>query len=151
MDDNVYLEPQNSIVHDDHSDKVFVNGNLKNGEVQVWKPSHILDFSDLSIGDPILDVIPIHLDIFKGSTRLLKQLLSTYNRPFLNRNSQNNSTDNGVKFHRPSYRAMCYCILHEENVLGAIFSIWDELKDANSWEEIEETVWGVLNEFVYLL
>ena len=57
MDDNVYLEPQNSIDHDDHSDKVFVNGNLKNGEVQVWKSSHILDFSDLSIGELSLLII----------------------------------------------------------------------------------------------
>lgn len=57
MDDNVYLEPQNSIDFDDHSDKVCANGDLKNGEVQVWKPSHILDFSDLSIGELSLLII----------------------------------------------------------------------------------------------
>ena len=41
----------------------------------------------------------------------------------------------------------CYCILHEENVLGAIFSLWKELKVAKSWEEVEETVWGELNNY----
>ncbi|PRQ21777.1 hypothetical protein RchiOBHm_Chr7g0242991 [Rosa chinensis] len=41
----------------------------------------------------------------------------------------------------------CYCILHEENVLGAIFSIWDELKMAKSWEEVEQVVWGELNNY----
>ena len=41
----------------------------------------------------------------------------------------------------------CYCILHEENVLGAIFSIWRELRTAKSWEEVEDTVWGDLNKY----
>ena len=41
----------------------------------------------------------------------------------------------------------CYCIVHEENILGAIFSIWDELKAAKSWEEVEQTVWGELNNY----
>ena len=41
----------------------------------------------------------------------------------------------------------CYCILHEENILGAIFSIWRELRTAKSWEEVEDTVWGDLNKY----
>lgn len=41
----------------------------------------------------------------------------------------------------------CYCILHDDNVLGAIFSIWEELRSAESWEEAELTVWGELNNY----
>jgi len=41
----------------------------------------------------------------------------------------------------------CYCILHEENVLGSIFSIWDELRTAESWEQVEQTVWSLLNTY----
>lgn len=41
----------------------------------------------------------------------------------------------------------CYCILHEENILGALFSIWKELRMATSWEEVELTVWGELNNY----
>ncbi|KAL2893737.1 hypothetical protein RDABS01_009646 [Bienertia sinuspersici] len=148
MDDNIYLEPPSGIHFPDHVN-ASENGSMKN-EAQLWRPSHILDFSDLSIGDPILDLIPIHLDIFKGDHHLLKQLLSRYKLPFLKKHSQNNLTDKIVKFQRASYRAMCYCILHEENVLGAIFSIWDDLRKADSWEEIEEKVWGILNECVDL-
>uniref|UniRef100_A0A803MEA6 F-box protein n=1 Tax=Chenopodium quinoa TaxID=63459 RepID=A0A803MEA6_CHEQI len=146
MDDNLYLEPQSSIHLSDHSDNPSGNGSMKNGEVQSWKPSHILDFSNLSVGDPILDLIPIHLDIFKGNPHLLKQLLSRYKLPFFKEGSQNNLTEKVMKFQRASYRAMCYCILHEDNILGAIFSIWEDLKDANSWEDIEDQVWGILNE-----
>lgn len=41
----------------------------------------------------------------------------------------------------------CYCIVNDENILGAIFSIWDELKAAKSWEEVERAVWGDLNNY----
>ena len=41
----------------------------------------------------------------------------------------------------------CYCILHDENILGAIFGIWKELRTAKSWEEVELTVWGELNNY----
>ncbi|KNA15547.1 hypothetical protein SOVF_097330 [Spinacia oleracea] len=143
MDDNLYLEPLHC---HDHSDNASGNGSMKNGEAQLWRPSHILDFGNLSMGDPILDLIPIHLDIFKGEPRLLKQLLSRYKLPFLKKNSENNLTEEVMKFQRASYRAMCYCILHEDNILGAIFSLWEDLRNANSWEEIEEKVWGILNE-----
>lgn len=145
MDDNIYLEPQSTIFFHDQADTLSGNGIMKNGEAQMWKPSHILDFSDLSIGDPILDVIPIHLDIFRGDTRLLKQLLSRSKLPLLKKEPRNNTTEEVMKFQRASYRAMCYCILHEENVLGAIFGLWDELRSGNSWEEVEEKVWGILN------
>lgn len=149
MDDNIYLVSPRSICYTDHVN-ASENGCLKIGEAQLWRPSHILDFSDLTIGDPILDLIPIHLDIFKGDPRLLKQLLSKYKLPLLKKHSQSYLTEKIMKFQRPSYRAMCYCILHEENILGAIFSIWDDLRSATSWEEVEEKVWGILNECVDL-
>lgn len=41
----------------------------------------------------------------------------------------------------------CYSILHEENILGAIFGIWKELRAAESWEEVELAVWGELNNY----
>ena len=41
----------------------------------------------------------------------------------------------------------CYCMLHEDNVLAAIFSLWKELRAATSWEDIENLVWGELNRY----
>ncbi|KAK9757623.1 hypothetical protein RND81_01G174600 [Saponaria officinalis] len=146
MDDNLYLEPVTKNCVNDHANGTYSNGSTKNEEVLLWKPSYILDFSDLSVGDPILDLIPIHLDIFRGDPRLLKHLLASYKLPLLTKNSLNDSADKLNKFGRASYRAMCYCILHKDNVLGAIFGIWEDLKDATSWQQVEETVWGILNE-----
>ncbi|KAI8550342.1 hypothetical protein RHMOL_Rhmol06G0098000 [Rhododendron molle] len=154
MDDNIHMEPcfvsYHSTEHSSDADLMQngnVNGYRGGGEVTSWRPSHILDFSDLSIGDRICDLIPIHLDVFRGDSKLLKQLLESYRLPLARRISQHEPVEGGSKFGRLSYIAMCYCILHEENILGAIFSMWTDLRTAKSWEEVEETVWGDLNKY----
>ncbi|KAL0732014.1 hypothetical protein Bca4012_028108 [Brassica carinata] len=134
MDDNIHMEPY---ADDD-------------GQHNSWRPSHILDFSDLSIGDPIYDLIPIYLDVFRGDPDLFKKLLESYGLPLIrSKSSAENGTADSTrkKVSSPSYRTMCYCILHEENVLGAMFSIWDELRTAESWEQVELTVWSLLNSY----
>ena len=45
------------------------------------------------------------------------------------------------------FMCRCYCILHDEDILSAMASLWKELKTAKSWEEIELTVWGGLNSY----
>ncbi|KAH0898138.1 hypothetical protein HID58_047706 [Brassica napus] len=130
MDDNIHMGP-------------YADGD---GQHNSWRPSHILDFSDLSIGDPFYDLIPIYLDVFGGDTELFKKLLESYGIPLIR--SKNGTVDSTrKKVLSPSYRTMCYCILHEENVLGAMFSIWDELRTAESWEQIDLTVWSLLNSY----
>ncbi|KAK1432209.1 hypothetical protein QVD17_09103 [Tagetes erecta] len=126
MDDNIHLEQMNE---------------SSNGKEISWRPSYIYDFSNMSLGDPLLDLIPIHLDIFRGDVQLLKKLLESYKLPF----GKRFSSDDGCKVRKISYLAMCYCIIHEENILGAIFGMRKELRTASSWEEVEEAVWGDLN------
>ncbi|KAG7587480.1 F-box-like domain superfamily [Arabidopsis thaliana x Arabidopsis arenosa] len=138
MDDNIHMEP-------------FADDSV-DGQHNSWRPSHILDFSDLSIGDPICDLIPIYLDVFRGDADLFKKLLESYGLPLIRSRSAENGTTKTTDSTRkkvlcPSYRTMCYCILHEENVLGAMFSIWDELRTAESWEQVEQTVWSLLNTY----
>ncbi|XP_061353382.1 lysine-specific demethylase JMJ21 isoform X2 [Gastrolobium bilobum] len=149
MDDNIYMEPSMvcSTSSGNKEDTALVdNGFVSNyDEVKSWCPSYILDFSDISIGDPIFDLIPIYLDVFRGDSNLLKRFLESYKLPFASNISK--PTEGGQKFGRLSYIAMCYCILHDDNVLGAIFSIWDELRSTKSWEEVELTVWGELNNY----
>ncbi|XP_043689976.1 F-box protein At1g78280-like [Telopea speciosissima] len=150
MDDNIHMEPYflGSCLNENvPCSNGAMDCNSGNGEQRKWRPSHILDFSDLSIGDPLLDLIPIHVDIFRGNSVLLKRFLESYRLPFVRRISQDEPEGSQNKFRRTSYHAMCYCILHDENILGAIFSLWKELGSANSWEEVEEAVWGDLNKY----
>ncbi|XP_027364189.1 F-box protein At1g78280 isoform X2 [Abrus precatorius] len=151
MDDNIYMEPSSVCLTSSRNteDTAQVDSGLLHNydEVKLWRPSHILDFSDVSIGDRLFDLIPIYLDVFRGDSYLLKHFLESYRLPFASNISKYESTEGGQKFGRLSYVAMCYCILHDENVLGAIFSIWEELRSAKSWEEVEQTVWGELNNY----
>ncbi|KAL8487909.1 hypothetical protein ACS0TY_024268 [Phlomoides rotata] len=153
MDDNIYMIPRcsDSLSEENTSDPCLEKStylrrsNNSNIQEHSWAPSHILDFSDLSVGEPILDLIPVYLDIFRGDSHLLKQFLDSYKLPFVRKESLMVGLDN--RCNQLSYRAMCYCILHDENVLGAIFSLWKELRTATSWEEVEEKVWGDLNNY----
>ncbi|AES73073.2 putative transcription factor & chromatin remodeling &Metalloenzymes JmjC family [Medicago truncatula] len=151
MDDNIYMEPSSicSTSSGNTEDAAEGDNGLLSDHVGVksWCPSYLLDFSDLSLGDPIFDLIPIYLDVFRGDSYLLKQFLESYKLPFSGNISKYESTEGGLKFGRLSYVAMCYCILHDDNVLGAIFSIWDKLRSSESWEEVEMTVWGELNNY----
>ncbi|KAK9270847.1 hypothetical protein L1049_026433 [Liquidambar formosana] len=153
MDDNIYMEPcsVSCTIANAPDPSLMDNDSAKNYDNSMdgksWHANYILDFSDLSLGDPICDLIPIYLDVFRGDPRLLKRFLESYKLPFVRRISQHEPVESGDKFGRLSYLAMCYCILHEDNVLGAIFSIWKELRMAKSWEEVEETVWGELNNY----
>ncbi|KAF6170324.1 hypothetical protein GIB67_043014 [Kingdonia uniflora] len=98
-------------------------------------------------GDPLCDLIPIHLDVFRGEQELLKRFLESYRLPLLRKASGYEPVECDIKYGRLSYQAMCYCILHDDNVLGAIFGLWKELRNASSWEEVEEAVWGDLNNY----
>ncbi|OQU92485.1 hypothetical protein SORBI_3001G350900 [Sorghum bicolor] len=143
MDDNILIEGITKLNSSGERERVYEADQEKMNAI------HIIDFSDLSIGDPICDIIPLHLDIFRGDTDLLKEFLRSYKLPLLRGGSITdvyNSVRNS-KFSRASYRAMCYCILHEDNVLGAIFGLWKELRAATSWEDVENLVWGELNRY----
>ncbi|KHG25244.1 hypothetical protein F383_06705 [Gossypium arboreum] len=96
-------------------------------------------------GDSINDLIPMHLDVFRGNSDLLKQFLKSYKLSLMRKTPQQGSDDD--KYGRLSYHAMCFCILHDENVLGGLFKTWKELRGAESWEEVELQVWGELNNY----
>ncbi|KAG0480341.1 hypothetical protein HPP92_011199 [Vanilla planifolia] len=144
MDDNIHMK---QCCPSESADTHLGMNAIFEEKLWKWCPSHILDFSDLSIGDPLADLIPIHLDVFRGETRLLNRLLESYKLPSLQTLQRMTEKKMQKNFAKPSYKAMCFCILHEENVLGAIFSLWKELRTAKSWVEVEETVWGELNSY----
>lgn len=57
MDDNIHMEPyvnsscQSGSIKDDHvQNNGSLNGFGDTAEGNSWRPSHILDFSDLSVG-----------------------------------------------------------------------------------------------------
>ncbi|CAM8942940.1 unnamed protein product [Rhodiola kirilowii] len=154
MDDNIFMEsrPVKQLPNGQQSVTTENKSSNSNGfdapvEAKSWRPSYIIDFSNLSVGDPIMDIIPIHLDIFRGDFHLLNKFLESYQLPLMRQRCHQEQLDHKDKYGRLSYHAMCYCLLHEDNILGAIFGMWKDLRMASSWEEVEEAVWGQLNNY----
>lgn len=61
-------------------------------------------------GDPLYDLIPIYLDIFRGDMTLLKHLLDSYRLPLVRERTDyvvsSEPVEKWKKFKRISYRAM---------------------------------------------
>jgi hypothetical protein len=59
-------------------------------------------------GDPLCDIIPLHLDVFRGDNDLLREFLQSYQIPFLRGESNTDMYKclQNSKFSRASYRAM---------------------------------------------
>ncbi|PKA49531.1 F-box protein [Apostasia shenzhenica] len=153
MDDNIHMEwclgcSDESSLHsrptvndspDACNGKVTVNGTSyacnEEGKLRAWRPTHILDFSDLSIGDPLLDLIPIYLDVFRGEKILLRKLLESYKLPLGTKSSVGNGPSSGLpenynKFNRLSYRAisyLCYLRRNDEVTEGKFSNSSDKI------------------------
>lgn len=75
-----------------------------------FKNIYLLQLFHLS-GDPLYDLIPIYLDVFRGDPQLLKQFMESYKLPFMRKPSEygmlhNGPTESGMKFQRISFHAM---------------------------------------------
>lgn len=42
---------------------------------------------------------------------------------------------------RDGFTCVGVTVFYMKSVVGAIFSLWNELKVAKSWEEVEQVVW----------
>nr|XP_024381426.1 F-box protein At1g78280-like isoform X2 [Physcomitrium patens] len=117
----------------------------KDTSERVMQARYILDFGDVTLGDPLYEFLAMHVSVFKLEPLLLKIALKSYGLPL----SIPNTTSNGSNkdFTRTSYRAMCYCLLHEHDAMSAIFRQRKDCRNADSLEELEEKLLGFLNEW----
>lgn len=44
-----------------------------------------------------------------------------------------------------SYAAMCFCLLHEQDVMGCVIEVSPELWDCCSLGELQQALWGFLD------
>ncbi|BBN10747.1 histone arginine demethylase JMJD6 [Marchantia polymorpha subsp. ruderalis] len=143
------LEPVTLSSNGSHGQLTKASPDVRNR--QNLKASYILDFGDLLHGDALYEFLPIHIDIFHLKKDLMETCLKSYGLPLCNklgvRTAQFSEGSEGVQQFRLSYCAMCYCLLHELDEMSTIFRLRKDLRTATSFEDIEETVWGFLNEY----
>ncbi|CAI5494213.1 unnamed protein product [Closterium sp. Naga37s-1] len=85
---------------------------------RVLQPSSIIDFGTLILGDPLYDLVMVHVSAQRCNKADLARLLATYKPP------------------RPN------------DVLSRVFRYRKELSDVKTLEEIATAVWGQLDELV---
>ena len=49
---------------------------------------------------------------------------------------------------RASYAAMCFCLLHEQDVMGCVFEASPELWDSCTLAELQQALWGFLDDLI---
>ncbi|CAK9871623.1 unnamed protein product [Sphagnum jensenii] len=133
----------------------FSGDNSKTCSPRMLQASYILDFGNVVQGDPLFELLALYVSVFKCDQVLLECFLKSYGGPLSTRHSNGQGLDGtaiceqltGRDSTSLSYRAMCYCLLHEQDIMGAILKHRKDLRMAASLEEVEEKLWAVLNEW----
>jgi hypothetical protein len=103
----------------------------------------------------LFELLALYVSVFKCDQVLLECFLKSYGVPLSTHHSNGQGLDGtamceqltGRDSTSLSYRAMCYCLLHEQDIMGAILKHRKDLRMAASLEEVEEKLWAVLNEW----
>ncbi|CAM6089280.1 unnamed protein product [Calypogeia fissa] len=129
------------------------NGLMVSKKGYSIQPRYIIDYGDIIHGDPLYDLVALHLDIFGLERSRLECFLNSYQLPLSNSpqtGMRHVSGPDGAESDRQytlSYCAMCYCLLHEVNVMSKIFKLKPDIRAAESFEEIEQELWSTLNNY----
>jgi len=113
-----------------HSDMIAENVlGLKKDNV--WKPVALIDFGDSMVGDPIYELIPLHIEIFQCEKQYTLEVIKHYGmEAFTGRKDF-------------SFKAMCYTLLHAQDVFRTAFEIKPEWKNYTDLNELQKAMWDL--------
>jgi len=118
-----------SILHGDiNREHVYCYLQQSQSDAEIH-PCGVIDFGDSISGDPIYELISIHIDIFRCDKKLLEILINSYGPEILRRENF-------------SYRAMCYTLLHEQDALRNIYHHFPEWEDLEL-HDLEKRIWKI--------
>jgi hygromycin-B 7''-O-kinase len=91
-----------------------------------WQPGGIIDFGDARVGDPVYELVALHLGLFAANKKLLAACLASYKHTAILRDLPQ--------------RAMAYTLLHEFNVLDGLEHT---IATCATLEAAAEVLWGL--------
>ena len=106
----------------------------KGGGYASFHPTTLLDFADAKIGCPLYDLVALHISVFRCNKLLLEQFLDSY----ANRTGIHLSRIEGF-----TRKAMKLTLLHPCDTIRAIFHFLPDAKDAETFEQLEQLLWGL--------
>eukprot|EP01126_Amoeba_proteus_P056894 TRINITY_DN7208_c0_g1_i1.p1 TRINITY_DN7208_c0_g1~~TRINITY_DN7208_c0_g1_i1.p1 ORF type:complete len:429 (+),score=85.51 TRINITY_DN7208_c0_g1_i1:43-1287(+) len=105
-----------------------VLGNFDGG-TEEWSPVGLIDFGDAKLGDILYDLVVIHIELFKCDKMMTYHFMDSYGIEFWKRKNF-------------AYRAMCYSILTEQEIMTSIWETKPTWKvEFKSWGHLETILW----------
>jgi len=94
-----------------------------------WIASGMIDFADVLVGDPLYDLIALHIGLAHCDKHLLRIFLVASGQGRLPR--------------RFVHRAMSYTLLFEHNALGQVLTEYPATREASSLAELATALWDL--------
>jgi aminoglycoside phosphotransferase len=96
-----------------------------------WRPTGIIDFGDAKVGDPLYELVALHIGLFHCNKHLLRTFLSSY------------GDIGAITSERFADRAMRFTLLHEFTVLDSVFAEFPSARKAGSLRELAALLWDL--------
>jgi hygromycin-B 7''-O-kinase len=93
-----------------------------------WRPAGIIDFGDAKVGDPVYELVALHIGLFRCDKRLLRTFLASY------------GADEALQCDL-ARRAMAMTLLHEFDVLSDVFETFPEARDVATLPGLAGLIW----------
>jgi len=94
-----------------------------------WTPVGVIDFSDSRQGDPLFDLVSLHVDLLSCDEDYTLRSMKSYGMEYWNRKGF-------------TYKMMCYTLLYP----GALAHVWKFRPvwkdDVQSFSALQELLWG---------
>jgi hygromycin-B 7''-O-kinase len=94
-----------------------------------WRPTGVIDFGDAKVGDRVYELIALHIGLFHCDKHLLRGFLRSY--------GWEEAWAQGFAF-----RAMCYTLLFEFNVLGQVLEEFPQAREVESLKALADWLWN---------
>ena len=95
-----------------------------------WQFVAFIDWGDAIVGDPLFELIPLHLDMFQCDKELLAVFLDYYGLE--------------VEFnHDMAVKMLNLCLLHPFNVFDGFFEQYPETRLLSSLSDLAEWLWEI--------
>lgn len=97
-------------------------------EGSTWRPTGIIDFGDAKVGDPVYELVALHIGLFRCDKHLLRTFLAEYgaDEPLL---------------HDLARRAMAMTLLHEFDVLSDVVEALPEACEVATLPDLAALIW----------
>lgn len=95
-----------------------------------YKPKGVIDFGDSLVGDPLYDLVTIHIDVFKCNKQYTLELMKSYGIDLWKREDF-------------AYKMMCYTLLHREDPFRSIYEKHPEWKEIPTLFELESVLYRI--------